>query len=128
MGGEINEIFWCLLKNSKEHALAMARLIELASCDLKPKTEEFEEFELLALLIEHYEAQKFPMDKPDPIEAIKFRMEQQGLSQSDMKQFIGSSSKVSEVLNRKRPLSLTMIRRIHDGLGIPAHILIQDIK
>ncbi|WP_236712473.1 helix-turn-helix domain-containing protein [Serratia symbiotica] len=128
MGDEINKRFWCLLKKSKEHALAMARLIELASGDLKPKTEEVEEFEILALLIEHYEAQKFLMEKPDPIEAIKFRMEQQGLSQSDMKQFIGSRSLVSEVLNRKRPLSLKMIRRIHDGLGIPADILIQDIK
>ncbi|XBY07297.1 transcriptional regulator [Escherichia coli] len=68
------------------------------------------------------------MDKPDPIEAIKFRMDQQGLSYADMKQYIGSASKVSEVLNRKRPLSLSMIRRLHDGLGIPADILIQDMS
>jgi|GEM_PF-815456 len=118
---------WRVLKNGEDHALAMARLIELASSDLSPETQEFDEFELLGLLIEHYESKIFPMDKPDPIDAIKFRMDQQGLTQADMKQYIGSSSKVSEVLNRKRPLSLSMIRRIHDGLGIPADILIQDM-
>ncbi|HBE9152331.1 TPA: transcriptional regulator [Serratia fonticola] len=124
----MNRTCWRILKNSEEHALAMARLIELASGDLQPGTDDFDELELLGLLIEHYEGQKYPMDKPDPIEAIKFRMDQQGLSQADMKQYIGSASKVSEVLNRKRPLSLSMIRRIHDGLGIPADILIQDMS
>lgn len=119
---------WHVLKNSDDHASAIARLLELAAGDLQPGTDEFDEFELLSLLIEHYENQEFPMDKPDPIEAIKFRMDQQGLSQADMKHFIGSPSKVSEVLNRKRPLSLSMIRRLHDGLGIPADILIQDMS
>lgn len=119
---------WHVLKNSEDHASAIARLIELAASDLKPGTEDFDEFELLGLLIEHYENHAFPMDKPDPIEAIKFRMDQQGLTQADMRQFIGSTSKVSEVLNRKRPLSLSMIRRLHDGLGIPADILIQDMR
>ncbi|WP_233504964.1 helix-turn-helix domain-containing protein [Serratia marcescens] len=119
---------WRIIKNDDDHAVAMARLIELASADLQSGTDDFDEFELLGLLIEHYENSTYPMDKPDPIEAIKFRMDQQGLSQADMKQFIGSASKVSEVLNRRRPLSLSMIRRIHDGLGIPADILIQDMS
>lgn len=119
---------WRIIKNNDEHAVAIARLIELASGDLLPGTDDFDEFELLGLLIEHYESSTYPMDKPDPIEAIKFRMDQQGLTQADMKQFIGSASKVSEVLNRRRPLSLSMIRRIHDGLGIPADILIQDMS
>lgn len=118
---------WRIIKNNDEHAIAMGRLIELASGDLQPGTDEFDEFELLGLLIEHYENSAYPMDKPDPIDAIKFRMDQQGLSQADMRQFIGSASKVSEVLNRKRPLSLSMIRRLHDGLGIPADILIQNM-
>ncbi|EBM0567879.1 helix-turn-helix domain-containing protein [Salmonella enterica subsp. enterica serovar Glostrup] len=124
----MNRTNWRIIKNREEHAAAMARLIELASEDLQPGTEDFDELELLGLLIEHYESREFPMDKPDPIEAIKFRMDQQGLSYADMKQYIGSASKVSEVLNRKRPLSLSMIRRIHDGLGIPADILIQDMS
>ncbi|HBT7815281.1 TPA: type II toxin-antitoxin system HigA family antitoxin [Klebsiella pneumoniae] len=124
----MNRTNWRIIKNSEEHAAAMARLIELASGDLQPGTEDFDELELLGLLIEHYESREFPMDKPDPIEAIKFRMDQQGLSYADMKQYIGSASKVSEVLNRKRPLSLSMIRRLHDGLGIPADILIQDMS
>ncbi|EGC4576951.1 transcriptional regulator [Escherichia coli] len=124
----MNRTSWRIIKNSEEHAAAMERLIELASSDLQLGTEDFDEFELLGLLIEHYESREFPMDKPDPIEAIKFRMDQQGLSYADMKQYIGSASKVSEVLNRKRPLSLSMIRRLHDGLGIPADILIQDMS
>lgn len=128
METKMTKICWRVLRNKDDHALAMARLIELASGELEPESEEFEEFELLGLLIEHYESKKFPMDKPDPIEAIKFRMDQQGLSHADMRQYIGSSSKVSEVLNKKRPLSLSMIRRVHDGLGIPADILIQDIN
>lgn len=124
----MNRTNWRILKSSQDHDVAMARLIELASGDLLPGTDDFDEFELLGLLIEHYEAHEYPMDKPDPIEAIKFRMDQQGLSQTDMKQYIGSTSKVSEVLNRKRPLSLSMIRRLHNGLGIPADILIQDMS
>lgn len=124
----MNRTCWRILKNEEEHAVAMNRLIELASISLQPGTDDFDEFELLSLLIEHYEGQVYPMDKPEPIEAIKFRMDQLGLTQADMKQYIGSGSKVSEVLNRKRPLSLSMIRRIHDGLGIPADILIQDMS
>ncbi|WP_299996915.1 hypothetical protein [uncultured Cedecea sp.] len=116
---------WRIIRNTEDHAMAMSRLIELASCELQPGSDEFEEFELLGLLIEHYENKQFPMEKPSAVEAIKFRMDQQGLSQSDMRQYIGSASKVSEVLNYKRPLSLSMIRGIHRGLGIPLDILLQ---
>lgn len=122
----MNRTNWRIIKNSEEHAAAMARLIELASGDLQPGTEDFDELELLGLLIEHYESREFPMDKPDPIEAIKFRMDQMGLTYADMKQYLGSASKVSEVLSGKRKLSLSMIRRLHNGLGIPADILIQN--
>ncbi|HHL2521499.1 TPA: type II toxin-antitoxin system HigA family antitoxin [Yersinia enterocolitica] len=117
---------WRIFKTQEDYERGMSRFLQLADGDLSPNTDDYDEFELLSLLIGHYESQKYPMDKPDPIDAIKFRMDQQGLSQSDMTQFIGSASKVSEVLNRKRPLSLSMIRRIHDGLGIPVDILIQD--
>lgn len=117
---------WRIFKTQEDYEKGMSRFLQLADGDLSPNTDDYDEFELLNLLIGHYESQKYPMDKPDPIEAIKFRMDQQGLSQSDMTQFIGSASKVSEVLNRKRPLSLSMIRRLYDGLGIPVDILIQD--
>lgn len=118
---------WRIIKTKESYDFAMQRLLELADTDLIENSDELDEFELLSLLIGHYEESHFHMDKPDPIEAIKFRMDQQNLSQSDMTQYIGSLSKVSEVLNRKRPLSLSMIRRLHDGLGIPADILIQDM-
>jgi len=78
------------------------------------------------LLVTTAEQAHHPIDLPDPVEAIKFRMEQQGLLQKDMVPYLGSQSKVSEVLNRKRPLSLTMIRALHEGLGIPAEVLLQE--
>lgn len=82
-------------------------------------TPEADEMEVLVTLIEAYEAKHYPIAPPDPIEAIKFRMEQQGLTKRDLEAYIGSSGRVSEVLNRKRKLSLRMIKRLHDGLNIP---------
>lgn len=82
--------------------------------------------ELLALVIQKYEKENTPPLRPDPIEAILFRMDQMGLSRKDLIPFLGSASKVSEVLSRKRPLSLAMIRRLHEGLGIPLDILVMD--
>lgn len=119
---------WKIIKTKGDYDKAMARIIELANAGLEVDTDQMDEFELLTLLVGHYEKANFQMDKPDPIEAIKFRMDQEGLTSADMKQFIGSASKVSEVLNRKRPLSLPMIRKIHNGLGIPAEILIKDVN
>jgi HTH-type transcriptional regulator/antitoxin HigA len=81
--------------------------------------------EVLATLVSAYEDEHFPMDVPDPIEAIKFRMEQMGLKRSDLEPLIGSRARVAEVLNRRRPLSLTMIRKLRQGLGIPAEVLIR---
>ena len=117
---------WRIFKSREDYERGMERLLQLAENGLQENTDEFDEFELLNLLIGHYEEKEFPMEKPDPIEAIKFRMDQQGLTQADMRQYIGSASKVSEVLNYKRPLSLSMIKRLHQGLGIPADILIQN--
>ena len=82
--------------------------------------------EILITLAEAYEEAHFPMDLPDPIEAIKFRMEQQGLSRKDLESVFGTRTRVSEVLNRKRALSINMIRRLHDKLGISANILIRS--
>lgn len=117
---------WRIIKSHEDYEVAMARLLALADTDLKEGTDDFDEFELLSLLIGHYEDSHYPIDKPTPIEAIKFRMDQMGLTYADMRQYLGSASKVSEVLSGKRKLSLSMIRRLHNGLGIPADILIQN--
>ncbi len=113
-----------VLKTQKEYEEALAYLETLM--DAEPGSPEEDELELFALLIEEYEEKHFPIALPDPIEAIKFRMEQEGLTRKDLIPYIGSASKVSEVLNRKRPLSLNMIRKLHRGLGIPAEVLMQE--
>ena len=82
----------------------------------------------MATLIDAYETKTYPWTLPDPIEAIKFRMEQQGLTRKTLEEMIGTRTRVAEVLNRKRGLSIAMIRRLHDGLGIPAEVLIQPSR
>jgi len=94
----------------------------------KSGTPQGDRLDVLATLIEAYETEHFPMDPPDPIEAIKFRMEQQGLTRKDLGPLIGTRTRVAEVLNRKRNLSIAMIRRLHQALGIPAEVLIQPTK
>ena len=89
-------------------------------------SDEADQFEVLLLLIEHYEASHYPIAPPDPIEAIRFRMEQAGLTPKDLEPMIGRLNRVYEVLTRKRPLTLPMIRRLHAGLGIPAESLIGE--
>ena len=87
-------------------------------------TPDADEVEILAILIEAYESEHYPIGPADPVEAIKFRMEQQGLVAKDLERYIGSSGRVSEVLNRKRPLSLRMVQRLHHGLKIPYESLL----
>ena len=94
--------------------------------DAAPGSAEEQELELFSVLIGNYENEHFPISLPDPIEEIKFCMDQQGLTRKDMISYIGSQSKVSEVLSGKRPLSLSMIRSLHEGLGIPADVLLQE--
>lgn len=115
-----------IFKTDEQYEEALALVEELMDLDPEPGTGDADKLELLILLISNYEKKHFPMEMPDPIEAIKFRMEQQQLSQKDLIPFIGSRSRVSEVLNRKRPLTLKMIRHLYKGLGIPAEILIQE--
>lgn len=91
-------------------------------------TPEGDRLDVLATLLDAYEAEHYPMDPPDPVEAIKFRMEQQGLSRKDLEPLIGTRSRVAEVLNRKRSLSIGMIRRLHDHLGISAEVLIRPSR
>ncbi len=112
--------------NTEEDYNAVMREIS-AYFENEPKlgTEEGNRFEILLTLVEAYEAKHFPIDLPDPIEAIKFRMEQSGLVAKDLVPMIGRLNRVYEILNRKRALTLPMIRKLHSQLGIPAECLIQ---
>ncbi len=94
----------------------------------KAGTPKGDRLDVLATLIEAYEAEHYPMDPPDPIEAIKFRMEQQALTRKDLEKILGTRTRVSEVLNRKRGLSINMIRALHQKLGISADVLIRSIR
>jgi HTH-type transcriptional regulator / antitoxin HigA len=89
---------------------------------------EGDRLDVLATLIDAYESEHFPLDPPDPIEAIKFRMEQQNLTRRDLEEIIGSRTRIAEVLNRKRGLSIGMIRRLHEHLGISAEVLIRPSR
>ncbi len=111
------------VKTKKDYQQALDRL-ELIF-DAKKGTVEGDELEILGILIDQYENEHFPIDLPDPIEAIKFRMEQLGYTQTDLAKVVGLKSRASEILSGKRKLSLEMIRQIHDKLNIPTDVLIQ---
>jgi HTH-type transcriptional regulator / antitoxin HigA len=115
-----------IIRNEEEYDKAIIRIEELIDEDPDENTELSDELEVLSLLIEKYEDEHYPIDMPDPVDAIKFRMDQMGLKNSDLIQYIGSKSKVSEILNHKRKLSLSMIRKLNKGLGISAEVLISD--
>jgi HTH-type transcriptional regulator/antitoxin HigA len=110
------------IKSEQDYEHALARVDELMGAE--PDTSEGDELEVLATLVESYEDKQFPIESPDPVEAILFRMEAMDLTRKDLEPYIGSRHRVSEVLNRKRELSLNMIRRLHEGLGIPLENLI----
>ena len=115
------------IKPIKTDADYRAALKEVESLMLaEPNTPEGEKLDILVTLIEAYEHKHFPLDLPDPVEAIKFEMEQKGLTVKDLEPMIGKSNRVYEVLNRKRSLTLTMIRKLHRELGIPAESLIKQ--
>lgn len=114
------------IKTKADHKAALEEISKLLDAD--PGSASAERLEILSILVEDYEESHYPVDPPDPVEAIRFRMEQQGLSRRDLEPYIGSRARVSEVLNRKRPLSVEMIRRLHAGLGIPAEVLIRPYK
>ena len=111
------------IKTKKDYQLALARLENVF--EAKKGTPQGDELEILSILIEKYENEHFPVGLPDPIEAIKFRMEQLGYSQTDLAKVVGLKSRASEILSKKRKLSLEMIRQIHDKLKIPTDVLIQ---
>ena len=113
-----------VIKTEKEYQAALSRLEEIF--DSKKGSKNADELELLSLLIEKYEDEISPIDLPDPIEAIKFRMDQLGYKQKDLAKAIGLKSRVSEILNKKRKLTIDMIRKLHDTLGIPTEVLIKE--
>ena len=112
------------IKSKKDYQAALTRLEQIF--DAKPGSKDGDELEILGILIEKYEQDRYPIDFPDPIEAIKFRMEQLGYTQNDLARVVGLKSRASEILNRKRKLSLETIRQIHHSLGIPTDVLIQS--
>ena len=114
------------IRNDADHAAALAEVEQLWGA--KSGTPKGDRLDVLATLIAAYEERHFPMDPPDPIEAIKFRMEQQGLTRKDLEAMIGTRTRIAEVLSRKRSLSIAMIRRLHEKLGIPAEVLIQPSR
>src|SRR5437867_11245504 len=115
-----------VIRTPKELAEVLEEVERLIDADPAPGTSEGDRLELLGILVEDYERKKLSNLQADPVEAIVFRMEQQNLTQRDLVPFIGSRSKVSEILARKRPLTLSMIRALHNGLGIPAESLLQE--
>lgn len=116
------------IRNKRDYRKYLARTYELLQKDLKYNSDEYNELDILTILLEHYERENFPIDTPDPVEAIKFRLEQLNEDNSKLVQILGSKSRVSEILNRKRNLSLSMIRALHKELNIPASALISEGK
>ncbi len=114
------------IRNEADYDAAMADVAALWGAP--NGTPEGDRLEVLATLIDAYEAKHHAMDAPDPIEAIIFRMEQQGLTRKDLEHIIGTRTRIAEVLNRKRSLSIAMIRRLHDRLGISAEVLIRPSR
>lgn len=115
---------WKVIKTEKEYRAALSRLEEIF--DAKRGSKNGDELELISLLIDIYEKEKFPIDLPDPIAAIKFRMEQLGYTQKDLTEVIGLKSRVSDILNKKRKLTLDMIRKLNERLGIPTEVLVKE--
>lgn len=113
-----------VIKTEEEYSHALKRLEELFDSPIN--SPEGDEAELLSVLIEKYEDEHYPIDPPDPIEAIKFRMEQMDMSNQDLAEIIGYKSRVSEIFNRKRKLSLNMIRNLHKKLNIPYESLMKE--
>ena len=114
------------IRSKRDYEAALKEIERLWGTKLG--TRDGDRLDVLATLVDAYEAEHFPVDPPDPIEAIKFRMEQQGLTRRDLETLIGTRTRVAEVLNRKRGLSIGMIRRLHERLGISAEVLIRPSR
>jgi HTH-type transcriptional regulator / antitoxin HigA len=113
------------IKNNAQYESALRRIYLLMQKDLKVNSLESDELEILSVLVKEYENVHFPMPKPNPLEAIKFRLEQKGMTESELSEILGNRSRKSEILSGKRKLSLAMIRKLNEVLHIPAEVLIQ---
>ncbi|MGZ9234141.1 MAG: helix-turn-helix domain-containing protein [Anaerolineales bacterium] len=114
------------IKTEKDYNAALKEIENLFEAE--PGTEEADRLEILSTLVEAYEDEHYNIPAPDPIEAIKYFMESRGLTRADLEAYIGSRARVSEILNRKRPLTLSMIQRLNSELGIPAELLVKPYK
>src|SRR5882762_705615 len=115
-----------IIKTEEQYRTYLAEVERLAADDPVQGTADGDRLELLAKLVEDYEKERFKFDRPDPVSAIIFRMEEQGLRQKDLAPLLGGKNRVSEVLSRKRPLTLAMVRALSDSLRIPAELLIRE--
>ena len=115
-----------IIKTEAEYRAYLSEIEQLATQDPLPGTPEGDRLELLAKLVEDYELVRFKFEKPDPVEAIRFRMHEQGLRQKDLASILGGKNRVSEVLSGKRPLTLAMVRALNEALKIPAELLIRE--
>ena len=115
-----------IIKTKQQYRRYLKEVDRLVSLDPDPRSAEGGRLELLAKLVEDYEKERFKFRRPDPVEAILFRMEQQGLRQKDIAELVGGKNRASEVLSRKRPLTLAMVRALHEKLGIPSELLIRE--
>lgn len=111
------------IKTKTDHRAALKEIERLM--DAKPGTPAGDRLEILATLVDHYESQHEPIEPPDPIDALLYHMESRSLTRRDLEPFLGSRARVAEVLNRRRPLTIDMIRKLHEGLGISAEVLIR---
>ena len=114
------------IKTEQQYDEALARVYELMQIEIKEDTATSDELEVLSILIATYESEHYPMSSPNPLEAIKFRLDQMGMSEKELGEILGYRSRKSEILSGKRKLSLAMIRRLNEVLHIPAKILIQS--
>ena len=113
------------IKNNTQYENTLARVYALMQKDIKPNSKESDELEILSILVKEYENEHYPVPAPNPLDAIRFRLDQMNMSESELAVILGYRSRKSEILSGKRKLSLTMIRKLHEALHIPAEILIQ---
>ncbi|MBN7809363.1 transcriptional regulator [Algoriphagus sp. H41] len=114
------------IKSEAEYEVALDRAYALMQQNLQPESKDSDELEVLSILIKEYENEHFPIPKPHPIEAIKFRLDQLGISEAELSEILGARSRKSEILSGKRKLSLSMIRKLNEKLKIPAEVLIRE--
>ncbi|MEO5648602.1 MAG: transcriptional regulator [Ginsengibacter sp.] len=114
------------VKTKKDYETALQRCYDLMQKNIKPNTSDADELEILSILIENYEQKHYPVPPPNPVDAIKYRLQQTGTDEKELNKILGGRSRKSEILSGKRKLSLNMIRELHDKLNIPAEILIAE--